>query len=258
VDCVHLLFSEWYIVFKLEHLTKPQMAELYHICSYLKSFDHQRNLDRQRGSDWLERFDLDKNMALQALSCLIKLCRVIATDYVEEMNLLYDEVLINQKQPQMPRYADYIRYAYQILSAPLAECVVRELQNAYQDDWWTEVRNTIQEDLPVSGTTEHLAASLNPSHCARLIFAKWVEIFKSPLKGLNISIIREFGINYNYLRAYDPQWDPDHPEKDFEKNKAFRALGRISTVCKVIAPDNVEEIKLLCDKVYIKGIHTNM
>ena len=234
------------------------MAEFYHICNYLKLFDHQRRLDRQRGSDWLERFDLDKSMALQALVCMIKLCRAIAPDCAEEIKLLYDEVLIKQQQPHMPRYADYIRYGYQVLSAPLAECVVRELQNTYQDDWWSEVRNTIQEDLPVSGTNDQLAASLNPHRCARLIFAKWVEIFKLPLKNLNTSLIREFGINYKYLSAYDPQWDPDHPEKDFEKAKAFRALGRISTVCKVIAPDNAEEMKLLYAKAYIKGIHKDM
>lgn len=118
-----------------------------------------------------------------------------------------------------------ITQGFQLLLQALSPYVSQELHNVYSSDWWNSgVLSTLYDDqkrnLPVEGSDEELAGSLDIYLCLLLLDLKWNDIFRKKLPADCRSWIKELtGVRNRWAHA---------GSQDINDDDTWRALDTMS------------------------------
>jgi hypothetical protein len=130
-----------------------------------------------------------------------------------------------------------VQQGFQILHPQLAGYVAQELNREYQEDWWKEVRRTLDDqlkDLPENGDYGELVDSLDIANCLRLFDRKWNEVFRKRLSVDYRTWAKELMGVRNKLAHIGLE--------GFSDNDTWRALDTMARLCEAFDDEATEEI----------------
>ena len=135
-----------------------------------------------------------------------------------------------------------VTQGFQLLLQALSPYISQELRNLYGPDWWNSgVLSTLYDDqkrnLPVAGSDEELAGSLDIYLCLLLLDVDWNTIFRKKLPTDCRSWIKELtGVRNRWAHA---------GSQDINDDDTWRALDTMSRLCDHTDAETAEKIRSL-------------
>ncbi|MDO4839969.1 MAG: DUF499 domain-containing protein [Desulfovibrionaceae bacterium] len=135
-----------------------------------------------------------------------------------------------------------ITQGFQLLLQALSPYITQELHNVYGSDWWNSgvlapLYDDQKRNLPVEGSDEELAGSLDIYLCLLLLDLKWNDIFRKKLPTDCRSWIKELtGVRNRWAHA---------GSQDINDDDTWRALDTMSRLCDHTDAETAEKIRSL-------------
>ena len=138
---------------------------------------------------------------------------------------------------------ELVQKGFRILVSSMSGYIGMELNQVYQNDWWSEVLSILndQKDLPTEGDYGTLVDSLDMANCIRIIDRMWNDVFRQKLSMDCRTYAKELMGVRNIVSHIGQQ--------DLEQPMAERALDTMSLLCKEIDPDGEKELRKIYREV---------
>ena len=133
---------------------------------------------------------------------------------------------------------EYVQKGFRILVTTMSGYIGQTLHRKYGKAWWEQVRQSLYthiSDLPLYGGYGELVDSLDIANCIRIFDRRWNEDFSALLPRNCRTWANELmGIRNEIAHL---------GQKDYEQNKAERALDTMALLCSELDTESAKEIR---------------